>query len=256
MSALHLSQADLHRALDTLGTIGQGCASGDDFAQRGVQCLPQLVGSELTTLSVCDLVSGHRSVVSDRPGAISRQEIEVFDRHFFEHPLVREHGRNPAAVTRRITDLVGDSEFQRTPLYGDYYRAIRIDHVMAVPIHVDQRLLVSFVFNRSRRGFSDRDRDCLELIRPHLGALYRLGAEAGRASDAAALLTPRERGVLQWVAAGKTDRDIAAILGISPRTVHKHLQRIYEKLGVETRTAAVMRVCGALSRALGRSGAG
>jgi DNA-binding CsgD family transcriptional regulator len=247
MSAVHLSHADLHRALDTLGTIGQGCASGDEFAQRGVQCLPQLVGSELTTLSVCDLASGHRTVVSDRPGAISRQEIEVFDRHFFEHPLVREHGHNPAAVTRRITDLVSDHEFQRTPLYGDYYRAIRIDHVMAVPIHVDQRLLVSFVFNRSRSGFSDRDRDCLELIRPHLGALYRLGAAARRASDGfagdvAAPLTPRERGVLQWVAAGKTDRDIAAILGISPRTVHKHLQRIYEKLGVETRTAAVMRV--------------
>lgn len=47
--------------------------------------------------------------------------------------------------------------------------------------------------------------------------------------------------MLRWVAAGKTDRDIAAILAISPRTVHKHLQRIYDKLGVETRTAAALR---------------
>jgi DNA-binding CsgD family transcriptional regulator len=59
--------------------------------------------------------------------------------------------------------------------------------------------------------------------------------------SAAAPLTAREREVLEWVAAGKTDRDIAAILGISPRTVHKHLQHAYAKLGVETRTAAVMR---------------
>ncbi len=51
----------------------------------------------------------------------------------------------------------------------------------------------------------------------------------------------RERTALRWVAAGKTDRDIAAILAISPRTVHKHLQHVYEKLGVETRTAAAMR---------------
>ena len=58
-------------------------------------------------------------------------------------------------------------------------------------------------------------------------------------------LTAREREVLHWLACGKTDRDIGEILGISPRTVHKHLQRIYEKLGVETRTAAVMRVVGA-----------
>ena len=47
--------------------------------------------------------------------------------------------------------------------------------------------------------------------------------------------------MLRWLSAGKTDRDIGAILAISPRTVHKHLQRIYEKLGVETRTAAVAR---------------
>ena len=67
-----------------------------------------------------------------------------------------------------------------------------------------------------------------------------------RSTDFGALLgmlplTTREREVLHWVAGGKRDRDIADILGISPRTVHKHLQRIYEKLGVETRTAAVMR---------------
>jgi len=47
--------------------------------------------------------------------------------------------------------------------------------------------------------------------------------------------------VIRWLAAGKTDRDIGTILGISARTVHKHLQHIYEKLGVETRTAAVAR---------------
>ena len=53
--------------------------------------------------------------------------------------------------------------------------------------------------------------------------------------------TAREREVLHWLAGGKTDKDIGAILGISPRTVHKHLQSIYEKLGVECRTAAVVR---------------
>jgi DNA-binding CsgD family transcriptional regulator len=62
--------------------------------------------------------------------------------------------------------------------------------------------------------------------------------------DLSELLTARERDVLHWVAAGKTDRDIADILGISRRTVHKHLEHVYAKLGVETRTAAVMRALG------------
>ncbi|MDO9235066.1 MAG: response regulator transcription factor [Aquabacterium sp.] len=53
-----------------------------------------------------------------------------------------------------------------------------------------------------------------------------------------AALTPRETEVLSWLAKGKTNRDIAEILGMSHRTVNKHLEHIFEKLGVETRTAA------------------
>ncbi len=51
-------------------------------------------------------------------------------------------------------------------------------------------------------------------------------------------LTPREAEVLYWVVKGKINRDIADIVGASPATVKKHLERIFVKLGVETRTAA------------------
>lgn len=51
-------------------------------------------------------------------------------------------------------------------------------------------------------------------------------------------LTSREGEVLSWLSKGKTNRDIAQILGLSPRTIDKHLEQIYAKLGVENRTAA------------------
>lgn len=51
-------------------------------------------------------------------------------------------------------------------------------------------------------------------------------------------LTLREADVLYWVALGKTNRDIAGILQMSPRTVNKHLEHVFQKLNVETRTAA------------------
>lgn len=60
--------------------------------------------------------------------------------------------------------------------------------------------------------------------------------ESARLQQAA--LTHRESEVLSWVAKGKTNRDIAEILGMSPRTVNKHLEHIFDKLGVETRSAA------------------
>jgi DNA-binding NarL/FixJ family response regulator len=55
---------------------------------------------------------------------------------------------------------------------------------------------------------------------------------------AAFRLTQKEAEVLYWVIKGKTNKDIGDILGSSPRTVHKHLEHVFEKLGVETRTAA------------------
>ena len=70
----------------------------------------------------------------------------------------------------------------------------------------------------------------------------RLSRDAATAVVSADLshyqLTPRELDVLAWIARGKTNRDIAEILGMSPRTVNKHLEHIFVKLGVETRAAA------------------
>jgi DNA-binding CsgD family transcriptional regulator len=68
--------------------------------------------------------------------------------------------------------------------------------------------------------------------------------EGGAGPDPLALqgrgLTPREAEVLVWVARGKTNEETGSILGTRTATVAKHLERIYEKLGVETRTAAAI----------------
>jgi DNA-binding NarL/FixJ family response regulator len=84
-------------------------------------------------------------------------------------------------------------------------------------------------------------------LRAHLRVAREMNAAARAREDGAEPsppllpnpLTQREMDVLEWVACGKTNRDVAEILGMSPRTVNKHLEHIYEKLGVETRTAAV-----------------
>jgi DNA-binding response OmpR family regulator/DNA-binding CsgD family transcriptional regulator len=72
--------------------------------------------------------------------------------------------------------------------------------------------------------------------------LLRLAKDAGNETPASFRsdlgLTTREGEVLSWLSKGKTNRDIAQILGLSPRTVDKHLEQIYAKLGVENRTAA------------------
>ena len=61
-------------------------------------------------------------------------------------------------------------------------------------------------------------------------------------------LTPREAEVLLWVAQGKTNADIASILGLSEGTVKKHLVHVFEKLGLESRSAAALRAIEVLRR--------
>ncbi len=79
--------------------------------------------------------------------------------------------------------------------------------------------------------------------------LYRLGrSEAGEADRLRAHfgITAREAEVLLWIGRGKTNKDIGEILGLSPRTVNKHLEQIYAKLGVENRASAALKAAEAL----------
>ena len=231
----YLRERDFKAALDLLGAISEAGSDLRSYATLGVRGLPGLAASEFTTLSVCDLESGRRDVYGLAPGALSAEDRAAFDRHFKTHPLVRFHGYEGGRITQRISDCLPFGQFRRGALFNEYYRRIGIQHAIALPVLVHDGLLVSFVLNRSRRDFSDRERMLLDLLRPPLARLYRRTRGLER-------LTARESEVLHWIGCGKTDRQIAAILGISARTVQKHLQNLYPKLGVESRTAAAMRV--------------
>jgi DNA-binding CsgD family transcriptional regulator len=247
-----LTLADYRAGLDVVGAMAAATTSVEAFARNGVELLHRTIGAEITTLSECDLASGRRIVVATPGASIGAADRACFDRHFNEHPLVRFHATAGGRTTHRISDSVPFARFRNTSLFNEYYRRIGIDHAVALPVFVDRRWLVSFVLNRTGRDFSDRDVAWLDCVRDALAALYRNARQLQRAQtlEDVALsderlepwrLTAREREMLRFLALGKTDKEIALIACISVRTVHKHLQRVYEKLGVETRTAAVMR---------------
>jgi DNA-binding CsgD family transcriptional regulator len=82
----------------------------------------------------------------------------------------------------------------------------------------------------------------LDLVAPHLERFRRRAARRRVSSarlNGSERLTPREREILELVATGKVNAEIARLLWISPETVRKHLENVYEKLDVHTRTAAV-----------------
>jgi DNA-binding CsgD family transcriptional regulator len=99
--------------------------------------------------------------------------------------------------------------------------------------------------SEKRGGIRDRDVRILELLTPHLVQLYRRAAVRRGARTHADGLTPREYEIMSHVGSGKTNKEIARILWLSPNTVRKHLENVFEKLGVSNRTAAASRVFGA-----------
>jgi DNA-binding CsgD family transcriptional regulator len=147
-----------------------------------------------------------------------------------------------------ISDFISDREFRRRGLYAEVCRPLGVRAVMKVFLPTGGATGASLVFDTTRSRFTETDRLTLERLVPHLGQLRR-NALARRTypalmdSTAAARmrllrLTPRERVVLARAAAGETNAVIAQALFVSPGTVRKHLEHIYDKLEVRTRTAA------------------
>lgn len=85
------------------------------------------------------------------------------------------------------------------------------------------------------RRFDERDRNDLQML-----ILEERGSPPGPASLMSLGITAREAEVLYWMAQGKSNPDIATILAANVRTVHKHVEHIFQKLGVETRNAAML----------------
>src|SRR5829696_5331134 len=131
-----LGRVDLDRCLECLGLIAEQSFDRAAFARAGVRALPGLIGSELATLSICDLRSGRRELTGFPEEQIGPEERASFDRHFGSHPLVRYHALRRGRGAHRISDSVPFSRFRHSALYSDYYRRIGIDHAVALPLRV------------------------------------------------------------------------------------------------------------------------
>ncbi|MFF4629564.1 response regulator transcription factor [Streptomyces griseorubiginosus] len=124
-------------------------------------------------------------------------------------------------------------------------RLLDVDHVLGIPLPGSTTPITGCLVYRSGRDFSDDELRLAEQLQPLLAAveqqrqlLRRLDASSGQAADLA--LTPRETTVLVLLGDALTALSIGRRLGISERTVHKHIANIYRKLGTHDRVSTVL----------------
>jgi DNA-binding CsgD family transcriptional regulator len=163
------------------------------------------------------------------------------------HQLPHPPWAKGAGRAVRWSDLQPRRRLQRLEMYAEIGRPLGIEHTLELWVLIPGGVAGGFAFDRSGRDFSERDVLVLDTLRPHFvqlwrnARLHRPAADSLFTSAADGLLTAREREVLAWVARGKTNREIAAVLYLAPGTVRKHLDNVYAKLDVGSRAGAVAR---------------
>lgn len=352
-----LRRADLSAALEFIREAGEAPGS-EAFRQHVLQGLPRLVDSTLTSYNDIS-ADGDPLLLIDPPDAWSATRADDFLRLVGEHPLIAHYARTHDPRTLKISDLMDRRTFRRTELYRDVYGPMGVEYQIAVTLPSPPGSVIGIALNRDRRDFAERDREMLDLLRPHLSRLRRDAAlrdaerllsslvdrtliDRGRAALAVergaviafastgalslvelylppparpgllpemlvawcrrerarglepsrdlvvdgpagrlvahllpsaepaghdvilleehrvgrerrALmdlgLSSRQAEVLSLLARGRSNAEIAQALHVSPHTVKKHLEHIYDRLGVRSRSAAV-------ARALTATGAG
>jgi DNA-binding CsgD family transcriptional regulator len=138
------------------------------------------------------------------------------------------------------TDFLTEKEWRNLPLYVDCFReGPRTPHelMMCLPDGAGRQLRL-LCWRHPGQDFTDRDRFDLQLLVPHIQAAYRRSERQRLTPE----ITVRQRELLQWVGDGYTNQQIGRRMGLAEGTVRSHLNNIYSRLGVRSRTEAVTRV--------------
>jgi DNA-binding CsgD family transcriptional regulator len=220
------------------------------YDDDGGEALPWELLHDLRGLIRCDQLAASgqdsstmstfadQSLEVDQPSADELIELEaVFAMHFWGSTCSYPDRTGDIESVLRGSDLMPDHEYHQTGMYADYDRHFGAEHELMVCLDAGRpgRTLRLLFIRGAGSDFDDRDVAVLTLLRPHLQAAY-LAAERRRRGVTA--LTSRQQQLLPYLAAGLSNRQIARRLGVSEGTVRKHLENMFARLDVHSRTAA------------------
>jgi DNA-binding CsgD family transcriptional regulator len=243
---------DVERAALRLVGDVYGLLEIDEFRAGLLDALREALPSDWVSLNEVGARPEQTIAIVEPP--LEQRWHEAWGLYGAQNPLVARIERTRDGRVFRFSDVVTPAELHALELYRDLYGPIGLEHQIAFTLPSPSRMIIGVALSRREHDFSDVERDLLELARPHLiqaynnamrySRLMRARLDGPLRTDPARVdllgrgLTRRETQVVRLLANGCSDREIAAILEISHRTVQKHLQRCYAKLGVHDRAQA------------------
>jgi DNA-binding CsgD family transcriptional regulator len=166
--------------------------------------------------------------------ALDRRGAEVATYFRFQHGFLPCEQATVLPGPVSWSDFYSRRQLHATALYCEYFRPF--EHCLFVSFPTVPGQTRRFLLWRTAgHGFSERDRTVMALLRPHL---YEVFLDAERRKAGVPSLTPREWEVLGLAGTGLSNADIARELYLSPATVRKHMEHVFDAVGVRNRRAA------------------
>jgi DNA-binding NarL/FixJ family response regulator len=226
------------RLVDELGRV-----TSDGFDQLVLPALAELVGADMVTSNEVGITPGSIRYSEYPKDTLPAAAMQVWPVVAHEHPLIQHYRNTRDGRALRLSDVLSVTQLRRSALFGEFFSVLSVKHQMAVTIaDVHNSTVFGMALSRTgQRDFSASDQLLLTLLRGPL-VQGRLRARQRSATSIAAqrlaALTDRECQVLEMVAEGRTNVAIARKLDRSTRTVAKHLEQAYRKLGIASRAEA------------------
>ena len=236
---LTVTERDLRTMLDVVDR-GKQAGPGEVFPRELLRALRELVPAELVSFQVSRPLD--REIIELEELGDDSDELEdgweeLFWRSYWEgETCCRPQLTGDYDTVWKVSDYLSERQMADS-IVGEWFRVLGVHHEVAIPLPVrgaeDRRMLF---FRMSGPDFTERERLLLTMLQPHFIEIHRAHE---RRRTGVPELTTRQLQLLRLVADGHSNPQIAHRLVVAEGTVRKHLENIYERLGVTSRTAAV-----------------
>jgi DNA-binding CsgD family transcriptional regulator len=233
------------RVLDALHRL-YAVQDAQEFPHVMMAVADELVPCVNLSFDTVNLKTGEATDVFDRPIPLPHEEFMArWQVYCHQHPGIAFLKNGGRASVFTMTDFVAQRQLQKTAFFNEVVQPVGATHQIGVILPVPG-YVVGMAMNRDA-DFTAEDRQLIELLHPHfvqafqnaqLFTALRGQPEVDYRAWRNKGLTRRECEVLRWIMEGKRNSEIAVILGAQPRTIGKHAENLFIKLGVETRAAA------------------
>ncbi|HWH19025.1 MAG TPA: helix-turn-helix transcriptional regulator [Solirubrobacterales bacterium] len=247
--------------LDLIGEV-QGMLELDELIDGMLAAIQRNVPSIYVSLN--DIGPDTDRVISVVRPELPESLYRLYGEYAFQNPIMLRYLETLDGRPYRFSDVTTQEELHKLELYQHVYAPVDVEHQMAFTLPATPGRVIAIALCRSDCDYTDEEREVIERARPFLIQAWRNAIDhtalrdelAARplgptGSDGAAVdglrargLTERQAQVMALVARGRSNRDAGAILGISERTVQKHLEHCYRVLDLPGRSAAAEMVWG------------